>query len=102
MIIGEEPDLVGSYGLPDNIRSAAKQYFSYLYDADLKMLTDSWALGYWYQKCKENNIRVIEIEKDLPFLIEAQKNNAEPWIFHTDLTTQIQAAKLLNEIITRN
>ena len=101
-IIGEEADLVDNYILPKETRQAAKQYFSYLYDADLKMLTDSWALHYWYQKCKENNIRVIEVVKEVQMLLTAQITNTTPWIFHTDLETQDQAAKLLNTLITRN
>ena len=94
-LIGEEEDLKDKYYIPQHRREAVKRYFTDMYDQVLKSLTDEWALGYWYNQLKENNIPYEILPRTFCIYEYAQKNPNEPYSFHTDFVTQEKAAILL-------
>ena len=91
--IGEEADLIGKYSLTMEQRTAVKQYFLHIYNANLKQETDRWAIEYWIQQLQSHNIPYLLLSKD--FCIY-EYNTDSPYTFHTDAKTQILAAELIN------
>jgi len=95
--IGEEKDLVNKYTLTAEQRTAVKQYFLHIYDANLKHEIDMWAIEYWLQQLRNRNIPYLLLSKDFCVYEYARKQLESPWTFHTDADTQRQAAKFLKE-----
>jgi hypothetical protein len=98
-VIGEEQDLIESYLLPSEVRHAVKQYFSYMYHPEVKLLADSWAIGYWIMKLERSGVKVIIARETLKHLYSAAIVNPGQWVFHTDFIEQEIAADILKEII---
>lgn len=98
-LIGEEADLVESYSLLDEVRQAVKQYFSYMYHPEVKMLADSWAVGYWIMQLESKGVKVILARETLNHLYSAAMSNPSNWVFHTGFSEQEKAADIIKEII---
>ena len=100
-LIGEEPGLADKHPeISSEVRAAVKQYFTHIYNHDLKNVTDSWCLGYWFGQISYNKIPLIVLPKEFVIYEHAAKHgNNELRVFHTNLETQQTAARILNEKI---
>jgi hypothetical protein len=98
-VVGEEQDLIKSYSLPTEVKQAVKQYFSYMYHPEVKLLADSWAVGYWIMQLERNGVKVILAKEILNHLYSTAMTNPTQWVFHTDFIEQEIAADILKEII---
>jgi hypothetical protein len=97
--IGEEWDLKDKYKLSPEVRDAVKKYFLHIYNKDIKMLTDMWAIYFWISKLELLDIRYTLLPKSFCIYQYAIKNPTEPWTFHTDFETQKQASHLIRKDI---
>ena len=75
------------------IVDALKKYLSYIYDHTLMKEVDSWIIGYWLGKLKDNGIRYHLFDET--FMVY-QEHLQHP-IYHTSYETQIEAAKWVND-----
>ena len=97
--IGEELDLKDKYKLSPEVRDAVKKYFLHIYNKDIKMLTDMWAIYFWISKLESLDIGYTLLPKSFCIYQYAIQNPTEPWTFHTDFETQEQASHLLRKDI---
>jgi hypothetical protein len=97
--IGEEWDLRDKHKLSPEVRDAVKKYFLHIYDKDIKILTDMWAIYFWISKLESLDIRYTLLPKSFCIYQYAIKNPTEPWTFHTNFETQEQASHLLRKDI---
>ena len=100
-LIGEECGLGELYDIPNAVRHAVKEYLTYIHVPELKQLTDSWMISHWVMTLEQRNIQVIHA-KDI--MQEAYKysgdntgSKSSPWVFHTDLDTQITVRNVIKE-----
>jgi hypothetical protein len=96
-LIGEESDIKDKYCIELSRRQAVKRYFVDMYDSVLKHTTDMWALGYWCRQLQDHQIKYEVLPKNFCLYTYAQEHPNEPYSFHTDFTTQEQAAFLLSQ-----
>jgi hypothetical protein len=94
--IGEEADLRNKYQLSAELRSAVRQYFLHIYDANLKQEVDQWAIQHWLQQLGDLDIPYLVLPKDF-CIYQNARQAASTWTFHTDALTQQQAAEILKE-----
>lgn len=97
--IGVEPDLATKYNLTPELRRAVQEYFKHMYDPNLKMEIDMWAIQHWLTTLENHNIRYFVLPKTFCIYEYAMKNPNEPWVFHTNELVQNQAARELETII---
>jgi hypothetical protein len=98
-VIGEETDLIDAYILPDSVRQAVKQYFSFMYHPEVKLLADQWAIGYWIMYLEKQGVKVLLANKILNHLYSAGITNQTDWVFHTSFNDQQEAADIIKKII---
>ena len=72
---------------------------TFIYNKDIKMLTDMWAIYFWISKLELLDIRYTLLPKSFCIYQYAIKNPTEPWTFHTDFETQKQASHLIRKDI---
>jgi len=89
---------------------AIKHYYAYLHNDHLQKEIDSWMIGYWVSKFKNEKIPVIQYWECASRLDSWQENSqgVQPffeqgkninWVFHTDFETQSELAQIINETL---
>jgi hypothetical protein len=101
-VIGEETDLIDSYTLSTDVRQAVKQYFSYMYHPEVKLLADMWAIGYWVGLLEKAGIKVIRAKEILSHLYQAAYTSPTDWVFHTEFSEQEKAANIIKKLLGNN
>lgn len=97
------PPLRSYVTLSDKQLEAIQMYLMFIYDENLKIETDRWAIEYWQHQLKQNNIISILLNDTGQDVYEfAKKNPCYPTIYHTDrLTQEIAAENIHKEIQTK-
>lgn len=89
------------YNLTSGQQDAVRQYITYLHDADLKQVTDTWAIDYWRLFARHNGIGLLwyyEYQLKAGTTIPADS----PYVFHNTLQDQINISALIADDLQNN
>jgi len=88
--------------LDPQVRMAVKMFVTYLYQEEMKKITESWMYAYWHHQIQSHGIRPLRFAKDT-FADVAYKfaldNPRWPRTFHTDNETQEILAQRIHDIL---
>ena len=97
------PPYIKYVSLPNDQQEAIRMYLTFIYDENLKAETDRWAIEYWQQQLKQNNIVSMLFNDTCQLAYEFWNKNPDyPALYHTDRATQeIAAENIHTEIQTK-
>jgi hypothetical protein len=83
-----------------------KQYLALFHDTEFKEISDSWILGYWKYKLKEQQIPFIHLYKGAPIgqhmydYVKQHPDKKTQSVYHTDNHTQtLMAEEIATELL---
>jgi hypothetical protein len=81
------------YNLTNEQKEAIRQYITYLHNAELKQVTDTWAIDYWRLFARHNGIGILRYGDYLQKVSDYKFDIS--YVFHTTLQDQINIAELI-------
>jgi hypothetical protein len=91
--------------LDPGVRQAVKMYVAYLYQEELKQVTESWMYAHWHKEIESHGILPIKFSRNTFAAVAYEFSLANPrWprCYHTDDATQIVLAERIHGIIQKS